>query len=68
MIAATTHRAELVALVDDLLHAVLGAPEDELQAPFDEGCRAISELPLSAEDRVWVDGELQRIGEHFELR
>lgn len=60
-------RTELAALVDDLLHACLGAPEDELQAPFDEGCRALAELPLSAEDRLWVDGELKRIGAHFDL-
>jgi len=63
-----TQRTELEALVDDLLHAVLGAPEDELQHPFDEGCRAIAELTLSAADRLWIDGELQRIGEHFDLR
>lgn len=61
-------RTELSALLDDLLHAVLGAPEDELQAPFEEGCRAIAELPLPAEDRLWIDCELQRIGEHFDLR
>ena len=63
-----TSRAELSALVDDLLHAVLGAPEDDLEEPFDEGCRALADLSLSAEDRLWVDGELQRIGEHFDLR
>ncbi|MCD9096213.1 hypothetical protein [Luteimonas fraxinea] len=62
-----TNRAELAALVDDLLHAVLGAPEDELQQPFDEGCRALADLPLAADDRVWVDAELERIGVHFDL-
>lgn len=68
MSSAVVQRAELFALVDDLLHAVLGAPENELQAPFDEGCRALADLPLSAEDRLWIEGELQRIGEHFDLR
>lgn len=64
----STSRIEIEALVDDLLHACLGAIEHEVQRPFDDGCRAIAELPLSAEDRIWVDFELERIGEHFDLR
>ena len=68
MSSAFVQRAELFALVDDLLHAVLGAPEGELQAPFEEGCRALADLSLTPEDRLWIDGELQRIGEHFDLR
>ncbi|MEF3081852.1 hypothetical protein V3391_06450 [Luteimonas sp. SMYT11W] len=68
MTASTLDRPELEALVDELLHAVLGAPEDELQQPFDAGCRALAELTLRPADRVWVDAELQRIGAHFDLR
>lgn len=68
MTAQTVSRIELAALLDDLLHACLGAIEDEVQQPYDEGCRAIAELRVSAEDRIWVDGELERIGEDFELR
>ena len=61
-------RIELEALVDELLHACLGAIEDEVQAPFDEGCRAIAELRLAPEDRAWADANLDRIGVHFDLR
>jgi len=38
-----------------------------LQTPFDEGCRALAALPLSADDRLWIDAELQRIAEYFDL-
>jgi len=64
----STSRLEVEALVDDLLHACLGAIEDEIQAPYDEGCRAIAELHLSPEDRAWVELNLARIGAHFDLR
>ncbi len=67
MTEAEASRRELAALVDDLLHECLGAPAGELQGPFTEGCRAIAELPLSAEDRLWIDGELERIEAHFDL-
>ena len=68
MSARATSRIELEALVDELLHACLGAIEDEVQAPFDEGCRAIAELHLSPEDRLWADVHLERLGAHFDLR
>ncbi len=68
MTAPVMSRIELEALVDELLHACLGAIEDEVQAPFDEGCRAIAKLRLSPEDRVWADLQLEQLGAHFDLR
>ncbi|WP_101927013.1 MULTISPECIES: hypothetical protein [Luteimonas] len=68
MTAISLPSVELLALVENLVHACLGAPEDELRAPYDEGCRAIAELRLDVDDRAWIDGELRRIGKHFDLR